>query len=256
MVYHWTVARNRITDGIILKNTRFGEIHKSVSLLSPEYGVLNAIAHGAYKGKSKLGGVTEVFAHLRVYLYHDPVKGSYKITDAEPLAIYERLRHDLVKFYIASLWAEAVIRTYAGGGEYASTFSLLRHAMALLDRCPAERNDSVLSLFLYRYIENLGYLPDLTVCEGCGSPLGENEPWFLAGDGTARCVRCGREGQPVLTPGARRYLAYVSTRRLADALKVDLDKKSLKSLKNALIAIMQHIIGGPLNSLRGSGGIL
>lgn len=256
MVYNGAVARNRITEGIILKNSRIGEIHKSVTLLSPDLGVINPIAHGAYKGKSKLGGATEVFSRLTAYLYHDPVRGSYKFTDAEPLSIYEHLRGDLIKYYIASLWSEVVIRTYAGGGDYAGTYIMLSEALELLDSCREDKNDTVLSLFLYRYVESLGYLPDFTTCSSCGRRMSESETWHISDVGEVRCGNCGREGQPGLSPGARRYLLHVTARPFQEMLRVNLDRGSAAELKRAMIAIAQHVIGGPLNTLKVAGGIL
>jgi hypothetical protein len=38
------VKRNFRTEGIVLKNNRFGEIHKGVVFLSPEHGIMDAVA--------------------------------------------------------------------------------------------------------------------------------------------------------------------------------------------------------------------
>ncbi len=256
MVYHCSVGRNRICEGIILKNARFGEIHKSVTFLAPDLGVINAIAHGAYKGKSKLCGATEVFSHSTMYLYRDPVRSSYKITDIAPVAIFENLRGDLTKYYIGSLWAEVIIRTYGGGGEYQAAFHLLRDALLLLDMCDHAKTDSVLSLFLYRYVESLGYMPDFSACSNCGRRLSERDKWYIAEEGNVRCDRCGTDRHPALSPGARRYLMYATSRPLGELLNVDLDRESGAELKRAMIAIIQHVIGEPLKSLKGSGGII
>ncbi len=250
------MSRNLITEALILKNVRIGEIHKSVTFLSPKFGIMNAIAHGAYKGKSKLGGVTEVFSSAKLYLYHDPVRDSYKITDVEPISYFENIRTDLVKYYSASLWVEVVLRTYAGGGEFDRVFGICADSMSLLDRCPPEQNDMVLALFLFRYVDALGYLPDFEVCGRCGGRLDEKSPLYIGYDGSARCGRCASDDLPVISAGARRYLAYSSAKPVEEVLKVDLDEASRGELKRAMISIVQHVIGGPLNTLRGAGDIL
>ena len=239
-----------------MKTSRIGEIHKSVTFLSPQTGILSAIAHGAYKGKSKLGGVTEVFSHSRLYLYHNPVKNSYKISDVEPISVYTALRQDLAKYYVGSLWSEVIIRTYAGGGDYHSIFRLLREALSLLDTCEERRTDAVLALFLYRYVESLGYLPDFGSCANCGGRLDDEHMWYIGAEGAVRCHRCADPDLPSLSPGARRYLMYGTSRPLQELLKVDLDISSRTELKRAMISIIQHVIGGPLNTLRGAGGII
>ena len=250
------MPRNIITEGITLKSGRIGEIHKSLTIISPHHGLINPIAHGAYKGKSKLGGLTEVFARSRFYLYHDPVKSSYKVSDIQPLAIWENLRGDLQKYYIASLWAEVVIRTYAGGSDFASVFSLCAEGYDLLDSCAESSNIDVLTLFLYRYIEDLGYLPDFSTCSVCGNRLDVEANWYIGGDGEIRCAGCGDADVPFLTPGARRYLNHGSSRSMAQMLKVKLDNRSSRELKRAMVSLIQHIIGGPLNAIKSAGGIL
>ena len=250
------VTRNKTGEGVILKNGRVGEIHKSVTFLSPEVGVINAIAHGAYKGKSRLGGVTEVFSQSRISLYHDPVRDSYKITEVEPLLVFENVRRDLQKYYTASLWTEVILRTFAGGGEFAEVFSLLCESLTLLDRCPQEKNDAVLSLFLFRYVDALGYLPDFGSCAMCGTGLRKDDRWYVGPDGSIRCGRCSEESAPSLAPGARRFLSYAVGRPVEEVLKVGLDVDSGGELKRTMLSIVQHIIGGPLNSLRGAKGIL
>ena len=125
------MSRNIRTEAIVLKTGRVGEIHKSVTLLTPELGLVEAIAHGVYKGKGKLGGVSDPFCWSMSYLYYEPVKKNYKITDMECRELFERIRGDLGRYYAASLWAEVVIRSHAGGegGVYRQSgqWETLRH---------------------------------------------------------------------------------------------------------------------------------
>ena len=50
------------TEAIILRRTNYGEADRVLSLLTPEYGKLSAIAKGVRKPKSKLAGGLELFA--------------------------------------------------------------------------------------------------------------------------------------------------------------------------------------------------
>ena len=250
------MARNQTSEGIVLKSGRIGEIHKSVTFLSPTLGIINAIAHGAYKGKSKLGGVTEVFSRSTISLYYNPPKNSYKITDVDPISYYENLRRDLEKYYIASLWAEVILRTYAGGGEFHGVYALCCEAMTLLDRCRSDKNSTALSFFLFEYIDHLGYLPDFGSCAKCGVKLAAGDHWYVGEAASIYCPRCADTNLPKLSPGARRCLAYARGKSVSEKLKVDLDGASSADLKRAMIAIVQHVIGGALNTLRGAGGIL
>ena len=97
--------RNLKTRALVLKNYRIGDFHKGTVLLTGELGIIHAIAHGAFKGKSRLGNKTEVFNDLIAYLYHNPVKNSYKITDAECKNYFKGMKKDLRKVYAAYLIA-------------------------------------------------------------------------------------------------------------------------------------------------------
>ncbi|MDA3939799.1 MAG: recombination protein O N-terminal domain-containing protein [Spirochaetia bacterium] len=100
--------RNIKTDSIILRSRRIGELHKGLSCLTRSHGIIDAIAYGAGKGKSKLAGLVDPFSLLYLYLYFDPVKDNYKISDIEQRTIFPNIRLELGKFYIASFWAELI----------------------------------------------------------------------------------------------------------------------------------------------------
>ena len=100
--------RNSIESAVVLKAARMGEIHRSVALLTPERGVVYATAHGAGKAASKLKAATIPFACVTAYLYHDPVRDSFKVTDVEPRNLHGTIRADLAKFFTASPAASRV----------------------------------------------------------------------------------------------------------------------------------------------------
>ena len=82
------MSRNMTIRGIILKTTRIGEIHKGLTILTLEQGLVDAIAHGALKDKSKLRAATQLFSHSLFYIYSNPVKKSNKVSDIENYDLY------------------------------------------------------------------------------------------------------------------------------------------------------------------------
>lgn len=250
------MGRNVSSLGIILKAARVGEIHKSITLLTPDLGIISAIAHGAYKGKSKLSGSTDVFSASFFYLYFDPVKNSYKVTDVEHRDIFNRLRDDISRYYSASLCTEVIFRTFAGGGDYSATFALLFRTLSLLDARPKDELSWALIIFLYKYIDALGYLPEIDTCSRCGRSIPETETVRLAGEGVFICRDCAGGNISGITPGARRYLLYIRAHSVDESIKIKLDGRSTDGLKTAFLSLIQHIIGSPLNSLKGARGIV
>ena len=164
--------RNSIESAVVLKSARMGEIHRSVTLLTPQRGVVWAIAHGAGKAASKLKAAAIPFACVTAYLYHDPVRDSFKVTDVEPLDLHGAIRADLGKFFTASLWVEIVLRSHGGGTEATALHALLVAGLRTLDAAAGTQVGAVSVQVLWRCLQLLGLAPDLESCAGCGARRG------------------------------------------------------------------------------------
>src|SRR5207237_1816358 len=58
------------TDAIVLSRFELGEADRVLTMLTPEYGKVRAIAKGVRRPTSRLGGSLEPFAELHVALSH------------------------------------------------------------------------------------------------------------------------------------------------------------------------------------------
>lgn len=252
----YPMSRNIRTEAIVLKTGRIGEIHKSVTLLSPELGLVNAIAHGVYKGRGRLAGVTDPFAWSTAYLYFEPVKKSYKITDMEHHCLFESVRGDLRRYYAASLWAEVVIRAYAGGEGADQVFELLKEALHALDSTADER--SVEIQFLWRFVALSGFQPDIEACAICGTEFAERETaLYRQTEGDFVCPSClgdlldePRQRLPELSAGARKYLERTGRFEIGEALRIDLEQRAKEQLLALLYLFVQDLVEVPLKTLQ------
>lgn len=250
------MGRNIRTEAIVLKTARMGEIHKSVTLLAPDLGLVQAIAHGVYKGKGRLAGTTDPFAWSTIYLYHEPVKGNYKITDIECHDLFESLRTDLERYYAASLWAEVIIRSHAGGEGPDRIFGLLKSALHALES--SFDHKCVQIQFLWRFIALAGFLPHIESCSLCGRDFTEREiVVYRRAEGDFACLGClpvtSTEGLPEvqeLSAGARKYLERTEQLSLRDALRVDLERGAKEQLLALLYRFVQDILEVPLKTLQ------
>ena len=93
--------------GIILKGMPLGEADRLVTILTPEYGIVRAVAPGARKYKSKLRGRSELFVVNDFVL----VKGRAleKIIQAETIASYPGLSRDLGKLSVSQYLGELAL---------------------------------------------------------------------------------------------------------------------------------------------------
>jgi DNA repair protein RecO (recombination protein O) len=242
------VFRHSDTQAIVLQSRQFGEIHKSVTLFTPEEGLLQAIAHGAKKMASRLRSTTEVFCLSRVYLYHDPVRRSFKITDMEGLRLFHGIRSSLPRYYAASLWVEMILKSFAGGESARALFGLLKESLVLCEEASAETARLLSLQFLWRFLVLTGQAPDLERCSECGRPVGADEP-LAVGDGASRCPSCSRPGARWLPGGARRYLLATGASPLVAAVRARLEGHVESALCAHLLSLVQEALELPLSPL-------
>jgi DNA repair protein RecO (recombination protein O) len=249
------MGRNSITEAVILRSQRFAEYHKRVTLLTDSSGIVDAIAYGAFKSKSKLAGITESFTRLRAYLYVDPVKKQHKLSDGELVASNDGIRADLKRFYIASIISELVQITYAGGDEYVSLFPLIDTGFRVLSSASDRVSDLLLVQVLIRFFTCIGYPPPWAECERCGSAIAGSSARSVSPGGLVYCSRCGGDAVS-LPPGSFAYLEHTEQLTFREALRVDVGNSALDGLKRALLSIAQKVAESPLRSLRGAEPIL
>ncbi|WP_019508055.1 DNA repair protein RecO [Pleurocapsa sp. PCC 7319] len=90
--------------GIILKGSSIKESDRLVTVLTPEYGLIRAVAPGAKKHKSRLRGRTELFVINELLI----IKGRSldKIIQADTIYTYPGLSRDIGKLAAAQYLAE------------------------------------------------------------------------------------------------------------------------------------------------------
>ncbi len=259
--------RNNYLNAIVLKTYQVGEMHKGVMLLTPDNGIISAIAHGAKKIKNRFRSSTEQFCISRFYLYYNPIKKDYKITDIEPHKAFNGIRISLSKYYTASLWVEIILRSFAGGENNASVYNLLCEALDILNLLPEEKIPYITIQFIWRFICLSGYNPSLDVCGSCGKIPDSIEPMYLESN-TFLCASCSRETgfkqstssrlptSSRLSPGSRMYMINTMPKRLNEAVKITLEQESVIGLKSILYDLIQRILETELNSIKCSEGYI
>ena len=242
--------RSISTQAIVMRRERVGEIHKSLSLLTPDLGLISAMAYGAYKAQSRLRLGSEPFTWSAVNLYHNPVRKSYKVMELEINASFEGLQGDLARLAAASLWAEIVQKSLGAGELAGGLFGLFRESLELLENADAALEPYVTMHFLWRFLSLAGYQADISTCDSCGAPLGERGPaWYVPRSHALVCAACGSHTGAPLPLGAMRYLGATQEMQLRSAVRVSMDESSRNALRETLLGMVQAVLEGPLASI-------
>jgi len=157
------------TEGIVLRTHKLGEADRILEILTPEHGIVRAVARGVRRPSSRFGSVVEPFMHSTLQIARGR-KGLHTLSQAQLITPYATwLATDYELFSLAAAMAETVERISSVDESGArAQFRLFHGALAAL----ARRRHSpslILSSFLLRTLSAAGWAPSFTVCARCGA---------------------------------------------------------------------------------------
>ena len=206
------MTRDRLyrSEAIVLRRRDFGEADRLLTLLTPNYGKIRAIAKGARKPQSRKTGHIEPF--MRSKLLFARGRNLDLITQAELADAYRPLRKDLIRVTYANHVVELLDRFTAENDAHPALYNLLAEALTWL----TETDDLLLAARYYelRLLGLVGFQPQLFHCVHCGAIIQPKDQHFSAELGGVLCPNCqsaDRRAQPILL-GALKLLRYLQTR--------------------------------------------
>ena len=181
-----STSRNYQTQGIILKQTKLGEFDKIVTIYTPEFGKLRAVAKGACRPKSKLGGNIEPLTHSLMLLARG--RNLDIITQSQTINGFLALKSDLWCMACGLYILELIDSFTIEGGENCPLFDLLLDTLNQLNG--PDSNEIILRYFELHLLHYLGYRPQLLCCVNCDSPLKPVTNFFSLNKGGLLCPPC------------------------------------------------------------------
>lgn len=201
---------NSIVRGIVIRMKSSGD-DRLLTLLTDEYGVIQAVARGANKPRSKLASSTELFCYSRLNLFR--YRDHNTVDAAEVENSFFSLRGDLTALALASYIAELFCELAPPEEPAMEYLRLLLNTLhfTATGKRPFLQIKPTLEL---RLMMMAGFMPDLVGCAVCGTYDAERPMLFFPEAGTVACVDCGGTlsgaGVPV-SPGilaAMRHILY------------------------------------------------
>ena len=149
--------------GIVLKGSSLQESDRLVTVLSPESGLIRAVAPGAKKHKSRLRGRTELFVVNEFLIVSGRTLD--KIIQADTIYTYPGLSQDLGKLACAQYLAELCLALALSEQSQVELYELLNQHLRRLEQL--ERQDSVyphLAQAVFSLLEIAGLAPQVYAC--------------------------------------------------------------------------------------------
>lgn len=211
-------ARSSTTDAIVLRARPLGEADRVYTLLTRERGKVDAVAKGARRARSSVGGRLEPLAEVRVALHKG--RSLDVITEVRTIVSYwdGLVRPDALA--TASLFAETVDLFCEPELELPEIYALLGGAIGAV--AASEAPASLVPRFQLRLLHALGLAPADDVCVRCGGSFAEHGAWLdleAGGLGCERCYGARGAGQALDTDDVANFRALGAERGSGAALR-------------------------------------
>ena len=252
-------SRSYQTQGIILKQTKLGEFDKIVTIYTPEFGKLRAVAKGACRPKSKLGGNVELLTYSLMLL----AKGRNLdiVTQSQTINGFLTLKSDLWRMACGLYILELIDSFTIEGSENRPLFDLLIDILNQLSE--PDSNEIALRYFELHLLHYLGYRPQLRRCVSCDSLLKPVVNFFSPVKGGVLCPHCNSEenhqhGQIEIIPlkppvplsvGALKVLRLWQSCDYPTARRVRVQPELSSELERVLCEYIRYILQRELKSL-------
>ena len=239
-------SRTYHTQAIVLGHFEYGEADRILKLFTLEKGKISAIAKGVRKISSRKAGHLEPFTQVNLFL----AKGRDLdiITQAEALKPMSGLRADLRRMALASYVVEVLDRFTYEEGPNTGLYRLLTQT---LDRLEAHSNaEAVIRYYEIRFLDLIGYRPELLTCIDCGQEIREQDQFFSPLGGGVACPTCGRgraEAWPI-DKNVLRYLRYFQRSDWRTVSGIIIPDKINSGMASLMEAYFTYLLESQLNT--------
>jgi DNA repair protein RecO (recombination protein O) len=156
------MTRTYQATGIILKGMPLGEADRLLTILSPEVGLIRAVAPGARKYKSTLRGRSELFVVNQLTIAKG--KSLDKITQAETLESHAGLSRDLGKLTASQYLAELALCLALSDQPQIELYELLNEHLHRIEQSEAQNLMAYLSQAVFHLLAIAGVIPEVYRC--------------------------------------------------------------------------------------------
>jgi DNA repair protein RecO (recombination protein O) len=239
------MSRNLSYHALILRSRLSGESNRDVWLLSQEAGLLRVTVFGG--PRSRLRSYASPFHSGQAWVYHDPVKNTFKLSDFDVSSWRPGLREMYERAVAADAVAETMLASHGGGGNWGSALSLAEETLDSLAEADEETCARIVLWFLWQWTDFLGLRPEFDTCSLCGKPAPHK---YSVRDGWMICDSCsgGAAGLVDAGPGCSHWLGTTLRIHPDQIVRYTLDKKSFREAMSLATAILAEAIGKRLES--------
>ena len=254
------MSRSFTYQALTLRVKPSGESNREAWFLTAEEGIVRATVFGG--PKSRLRARVAPYHEGTLWIYHDPVKDSRKVSDYDVRSYRAGIRELYERAMASAAVAETILASHGGGaGGGPGALKLAGTVLDALEMADAPLCSRLGVYFLWHWTQILGEKPDLSACAACGRELSHDEAlWYIDRKEALFCGNCAARptspnGYPAknpassslrLGPGAISWLKAIESLPASGIKRVSLDGPSLEQAGSLVQAILALSIGQKL----------
>ncbi|WMM23493.1 DNA repair protein RecO [Tissierella sp. MB52-C2] len=236
------------TEGIVLKEIRYKDTSKILSIYTKKYGKISVMARGAYRPKSQIIANTQAFSYNEYQLHRG--KNFFYLNQADIIESFYSIREKIERVGFGYYLLELIDKSIPDEQENHKIFDLLLKGLTILSKLDREYFKFITAYEL-KFISFLGYKPYLNKCVLCGR-TNTNNVKFSIQEGGIICSNCFAFNSPSIYINKEMYEGMNSLlySPLEDVDKVIISKDSLYKLHEIMVEyILYNIDRQKFNSL-------
>lgn len=220
------------TDGVVLKNSKFGEGDLMLTLFTKKVGKLQAVSKGAKGKKARLSPGIQLFSYGEFVLYKG--RELYQVSQVDTKDAFYKLREDVEKLSNASYILELTNAVITEGQTNNRLFNELVKCLHILANMKSDY-ETIIKAYELKLLSYSGFRPELDHCVNCGATNFEN-PRFSFKEGGILCINCLNEDNNCIniSPTAVKVMQFLIDNDLTNISKLKIKPQVQKEL-NRLI---------------------
>lgn len=248
------MVREERSPAIVLRTRPYAESDTIVTCLSRDWGKISVIAKGAKRSRRRFVNVLEPFSHIR--LRFRPGRSEEDLMfllDAELIQAFRRPSRDLERFALASYIVELADVMTAGREAGQDLYQLVLDGLGTLEAQP-RLSPLFASLFALQILRHVGYAPDFTTCQQCGTSL-TDQAWDSVGLalssqlGGLLCPRCHGHGGTILRLSPETFEVLRTYYAPQTALPAEISLRTRNEVPALVTRLLSPHLTRPLRSL-------
>lgn len=229
------------TEAVVLKKSELGEADSILTLYTPKWGKLRAVARGVRRPKSKLGGHVELLTYSRMSLSQS--KSLDVITQSQTIDSFLPLRDDLWRTSQALYVAEIIGQSTAEEEANYPLFILLVDTLHWL--CQAHNGETTLRRFELHLSQCLGYRPQLYECLCCRNPLKIDDSFYFTPTGGGVLCHYCRNLESIVYPlstNALKMMRFLQRSDYSSADRLRVKPELASELKRLMQGYIRYVL--------------